>query len=268
MYGTAWKEEKTKDLTLMALRLGCRAFDTANQRKHYYEAAMGDGLRDAYRLGLVRREDLFLQTKFTYLRGQDQRLPYDPKAPLNIQVEQSFASSQEHLGTDVIDSYVLHGPSSGFGLTNDDRVVWRTMENIHGRGKIKHLGLSNVSYAQLCEFYEFSITKPTFVQNRCYASSKWDLDIRDFCRKNAIIYQGFSLLTANMDYLGKETMRKLAQKKQATIAQLVFRFSQLRGMLPLTGTTSPEHLESDLRSVDINLLEDELLQIENIAWLD
>ena len=62
--------------------------------------------------GVVTRDDLFLQTKFTYRRGQDHRLPYDPVASLSVQVAQSMASSLEHLGTDYVDSYVLHGPSS------------------------------------------------------------------------------------------------------------------------------------------------------------
>jgi diketogulonate reductase-like aldo/keto reductase len=110
LYGTAWKENRTAALTELALRAGFRAIDTANQRKHYHEAGVGEGLAAAYRAGIVTRADLFLQTKFTYQRGQDHRLPYDPAAPLAIQVAQSLASSLEHLGTDHVDSYVLHGP--------------------------------------------------------------------------------------------------------------------------------------------------------------
>ena len=55
------------------------------------------------RSGLVRRDDLFLQTKYTFQDGQDHRLPYDPDAPIAKQVEQSFASSLEHLGVATID---------------------------------------------------------------------------------------------------------------------------------------------------------------------
>jgi diketogulonate reductase-like aldo/keto reductase len=78
MYGTAWKEDRTASLTELALRAGFRGIDTANQRKHYFEAGVGEGLASGYRAGIVTRADLFLQTKFTYLRGQDHRLPYDP----------------------------------------------------------------------------------------------------------------------------------------------------------------------------------------------
>src|SRR5919109_2216215 len=100
LYGTAWKEDRTAALTELALRAGFRAIDTANQRRHYVEAGVGQGLAAAYRAGVVTRADLFLQTKFTYQGGQDHRLPYDPGADLFTQVAQSMASSLEHLGTD------------------------------------------------------------------------------------------------------------------------------------------------------------------------
>src|SRR6187455_2986608 len=110
LYGTAWKEDETRRLTELALRQGFRGIDTANQRKHYHEAAVGQGFADAVAAGLVKREDLFLQTKFTFQSGQDHRLPYDPKAPIAEQVSQSFERSLEHFDTSYLDSYVLHGP--------------------------------------------------------------------------------------------------------------------------------------------------------------
>ena len=77
LYGTAWKENKTKSLVTLALDQGFRGIDTANQRKHYNEAAVGEGIREMINRGLIARKDLFIQTKFTQLHGQDHRLPYD-----------------------------------------------------------------------------------------------------------------------------------------------------------------------------------------------
>src|SRR5580704_293527 len=99
VYGTAWKENRTAALSELALRVGFRGIDTANQRRHYVEAGVGEALAAAYRAGAVTRADVFLQTKFTYRPGQDHRLPYDPAARLAVQVAQSMASSLEHLGT-------------------------------------------------------------------------------------------------------------------------------------------------------------------------
>src|SRR5713101_5347549 len=128
IYGTAWKEERTAGLVELAVRAGFRGIDTANQRRHYFEAGVGEGLAAAYRAGIVTRDDLFLQTKFTYRRGQDERLPYDPGARVAVQVEQSLAGSLEHLGTDRVDSFVLHGPASGCGWTDADAEVWEAMQ--------------------------------------------------------------------------------------------------------------------------------------------
>jgi diketogulonate reductase-like aldo/keto reductase len=83
------------------------------------------------------------------------------------------------------------------GITDADWKVWREMEAIQREGKTKYLGVSNVSLDQLNILYEGASIKPTFVQNRCFAQLGWDMHIRDFCTNNNILYQGFSLLTAN-----------------------------------------------------------------------
>ena len=103
LYGTAWKEDDTQRLVELAQRQGFRGIDTANQRKHYHEAGVGQALATAVTSSLVTRKDVFLQSKFTFAAGQDHRLPYDPAAPVATQVGQSFASSLEHLGTDCLD---------------------------------------------------------------------------------------------------------------------------------------------------------------------
>src|SRR5438270_3470199 len=144
LYGTAWKEERTAALTELALRSGFRGIDTANQRRHYFEAGVGEALAAAHRAGIATRGDLFLQTKFTYQLGQDHRLPYDPGATLSLQVAQSLASSLEHLGTDYVDSFVLHGPSSN-NWTEADAEVWQTMRKERDAGRTLLLGVSNVS---------------------------------------------------------------------------------------------------------------------------
>src|SRR3954464_9725314 len=82
LYGTAWKEDDTEPLTKLALSVGFRGIDTANQRRHYYEAAVGRAVATTIQQGMVAREALFLQTKFTFQAGQDHRLPYDPKSPV------------------------------------------------------------------------------------------------------------------------------------------------------------------------------------------
>lgn len=265
IYGTAWKEDRTAALTELALRSGFRAIDTANQRKHYDEAGVGAGLAAAYQAGTCRREDLFLQTKFTYQRGQDHRLPYDPKATLAEQVQQSLASSLEHLRTDYIDSFVLHGPASGARWTESDVEVWRAMVMEREAGRVKLLGVSNISRTQLEEMAASHADLPAFVQNRCYAQLGWDREVRAWCRENAAVYQGFSLLTANVWVLRHPLVQSFAEAMQATPMQIVFAFARQIGILPLTGTTSEEHMRKDLASLELELPEAAVVELERLG---
>ncbi len=265
LYGTAWKEERTPALTELAVRTGFRGIDTANQRRHYFEAGVGQGLAAAYSAGIVTRADLFLQTKFTYARGQDHRLPYDPAARLSIQVAQSMASSLEHLATDHVDSYVLHGPSSGFDWSDDDAEVWEAMTKERDAGRTRVLGVSNVSLQQLQQLAPTHSAAPAFVQNRCFARLGWDREVRAFCRERGIVYQGFSLLTANPDVLHHTLIAGMAARANATPAQIVFAFARAVGMLPLTGTSSAAHMKQDLAGIAITLPPDAVHAIESLA---
>lgn len=265
MYGTAWKEERTQPLVLAALAAGFRAIDTANQRKHYHEAGVGAALREAFASGLVAREDLFLQTKFTYRAGQDHRLPYDPKAPLATQVRQSFESSLEHLGVDALDAYLLHGPSSFPGLGPDDLEVWRAFEALVDAGRVRRIGISNVTARQLAELHSAARVKPTVVQNRTFTRPAGDGDVRAFCAAHAIAYEGFSLLTAIPLVLAHPALRDLATRHACTPAQIVLAYCHGRGMVVLTGTTSAEHMRQDLAIGAIALAADELATLDALV---
>jgi diketogulonate reductase-like aldo/keto reductase len=265
LYGTAWKEDRTANLTESALRAGFRAIDTANQRRHYFEAGVGEGLAAAYRAGVVTRPDLFLQTKYTYQRGQDHRLPYDPAASLTAQVKQSLSSSLEHLGTEYVDSFVLHGPASGYGWSTEDSEVREAMRSERDAGRARLLGVSNVSLNHLQQMESAHAEMPAFVQNRCFARFGWDRDVRMFCQDRNIVYQGFSLLTANQEVLHHPAFVALAKQLNATPAQIVFAFARAVGMLPLTGTSSPEHMRQDLTSLAFELPLDLVKTIEPIA---
>ena len=264
VYGTAWKKEATAQLVQLAVASGFTAIDTANQLIHYQEALVGEALRALEKKG-VKRDALFLQTKFTSVDGQGGRPPYDPAADLTTQVRQSFDSSLMHLGTDYVDSYVLHAPFSRRRLGEADGEVWAAMEEIYRSGKTKMIGISNVAADQLVDLCEQANVKPMVVQNRCFAALGWDQEVRAICQANGIVYQGFSLLTANRDVLADPEIRAIAGRLGATPAQIVFRFAMQIGMLPLTGTTSERHMKEDLQADRLELSAAEIQWIETIA---
>ena len=265
LYGTAWKDARTAPLTRVAIQAGFRGIDTANQRRHYFEQGVGDALEELSGAGRMTRQDLFLQTKFTYAGGQDHRLPYDPQADFPTQVRQSFASSLQHLRTDYVDSYILHGPSVARGLSDADYAVWTAMETLCREDRTRFIGVSNVNVGQLRALVHAAEIRPRFVQNRCFAATHWDREIREFCAEHGIMYQGFSLLTANPHVVGDSRMITVAKRYQKSVAQVVFRFAQQVGMLPLTGTTDDRHMKEDLDSATFVLAEGDVRLIEAVG---
>jgi diketogulonate reductase-like aldo/keto reductase len=264
MYGTAWKKEATTRLVQQAVEAGFTAIDTANQLIHYQEALVGEALLALSKQGIAR-DRLFLQTKFTPTNGQDHRTPYDASANLTTQVTQSFDSSLAHLHTDYLDSYVLHGPYQRQGLGAEDWEVWTAIEGLYQSGKTKTIGISNVTAEQLSQLCARAATKPMMVQNRCYAVLGWDKEVREICQAHSIVYQGFSLLTANREIFADPGIRAIAQRLGTGLAQVVFRFAMQVGMLPLTGTTNPQHMKEDLQAEQLTLTAEDMRLIETIG---
>ncbi len=264
IYGTAWKKERTKGLVQLALENGFRAIDTANQLKHYNEVGVGEALKEWFQKG-HSRDELFLQTKFTPRDGQDHRLPYNEDAPIAEQVLQSFQSSLEHLGVETLDSYLLHGPYNSPSLGDEDWEAWEAIESLFQSKKTKKIGISNVNPIQLELLIANAKIKPQVVQNRCFAQRGWDDEARKICQAHGIMYQGFSLLTANPFVLEDPFVLKLAKNYDALPTQIVFAFCHQAGMTPLTGTSSAQHMQQDLAAEKIKLSTSELDAIATVS---
>lgn len=264
IYGTAWKEDATAELVNMAVSNGFYGIDTANQPRHYQEHIVGEALLKLSGEG-IERENLFLQSKFTPADGHDHRIPYDPSADLTTQVKQSFESSLKNLHTDYLDSYLLHGPYSHPGLGNEDWEVWSVIEELYKSGKARFIGISNVNVEQLELLTEKAEIKPMVVQNRCFAARGWDRVVRDYCKAHHIVYEGFSLLTANPFVLQNPVLQDIARVLERTPEQVIFRFSIQIGILPLTGTTNEQHMKEDLLVKEFELNSDDLNMIETIT---
>lgn len=246
IYGTAWKKERTESLVENAVRLGFRGIDTAGQPKHYNESAVGAGWTAGARSANIQREHLFIQTKFTSLQGQDSSkpLPYDPAAALKVQVAQSIDNSLNNLRTDYVDSFVLHSPLESFASTME---VWKAMEHAVRVGKARCLGISNCYSLQMFDaVYHESTIKPSVLQNRFYAASGFDTDLRAFCRENGVLYQSFWTLSANREAIASPEFIDIAASLQLTPAQLMYSFVRSLDIIPLCGTTDEQHMMQDL----------------------
>jgi diketogulonate reductase-like aldo/keto reductase len=250
IYGTAWKQTDTARLVEVALREGFRGIDTACQPKHYDEAGVGAGLSACLRQHLHRAE-VYLQTKFTALSGQDpQRIPYDPLASLPQQVAQSLAASLRNLQTDYVDCLVLHSPLPAAQQTLR---VWRAFEACVDAGQVRQIGISNCDLTDLEQLFQASRIKPAVLQNRFHAATDYDRTIRAFCTQQQIVYQSFWTLTANPQLLAHPTIAALASSHSRTAPQIVFRYLTQAGVVPLSGTRSVAHMRDDLSIFDFEL---------------
>jgi len=264
IYGTAWKKDRTAALVEQAVGLGFRGIDTACQPKHYHEAGVGDGVAACLQRGMARSE-LYLQSKFTPLGGQDPAsVPYDSDAELGEQVAQSFRTSLKNLQTTYLDCLVLHSPLATPEQTLD---AWQAMEQIVDSGGVKQLGISNCYDRQQFELlYRDAAVKPAVIQNRFYAATGYDRAIRDFCREHQIIYQSFWTLSANPNVLAHPMLQMLAAKYRCQAAQIFFRYLSQIGIVPLTGTTSESHMREDLAIFDFELNADDCDAVEALLW--
>jgi diketogulonate reductase-like aldo/keto reductase len=255
IYGTAWKKERTARLVHDALRIGFRGIDTACQPKHYNEAGAGAGIAAWLAEGGTRAE-LYLQTKFTPLAGQDpERVPYDPNAPLAAQIAQSVQASLRNLQVSQLDALLLHSPLT---TTRETLDAWRAMEASVAAGTVISLGISNCyDLAMLESLCRSARVQPAVVQNRFYAQTNYDVSIRAFCREQGIVYQSFWTLSANRHLLTKPAMAAIASKYARTPAQILFRYLSHERVVPLTGTSSQDHMREDLAIAEFSLTEQE-----------
>ncbi len=260
IYGTAWKKKMTKNLVIQAIEAGFKGIDTACQPKHYDEAEVGHALKELSVKGFARKQ-LYVQTKFTPLDGQDPNaVPYDKLAPIELQVAQSFERSLTNLQTSYLDALLLHSPIFPHAQMLQ---AWKTFETFYESGKVKQLGLSNCyDLKVLQKLYDEATIKPTILQNRFYDQTNYDTEIRAWCAHHNITYQSFWTLTANPHILTSFTLTTLSQKYDKSSSQIFFRFLTQQGIVPLTGTTSLEHMKADLEIFDFTLLDTELQSIE------
>ncbi len=192
-------------------------------------------------------------------------MPYDPSDSFTHQVNSSFASTLKNLHTDYLDSYLLHGPIGQYGLQDPDWEVWNAMEALCASGQTKAIGISNVNLRQIQDLTSRAKIKPRFVQNRCFANRGWDQNVREFCLAQGIIYQGFSLLTANPQVVSADIVTTLAKRIGVTPQQVVFRFAKQIGILPLTGTSQAQHMQEDLKISKFEISPEDMALIETLG---
>ncbi|TQW00526.1 hypothetical protein V2A60_001602 [Cordyceps javanica] len=251
VYGTAWKKDETANLVYTALKAGFRGIDTAAQPKHYDEKGVGIGLKKAVAEGIVKRGDIFIQTKFTPPGGQNENAPYGFGASVEDKVHQSVESSLQNFTIDgqapYLDSLVLHSPLD----TLDDTVTaWRTLEGYHPH-KIRNLGISNATLGIVEALHDSVTVKPAVVQNRFYPDTHYEAGLRAFCKGHDIKFQAFWTIGANPRLIKSQPVMGVAQGAVVGVVPAYYALIMgLEGITILDGTTKETHMKEDLEGLE------------------
>jgi diketogulonate reductase-like aldo/keto reductase len=259
IYGTAEKSQVNDILT--AISLGYRGLDSACQPQSYHEDVVGEAITVALApsefggYGL-RREELYIQTKFTTPAGHTNLCPYLPTDTIAMKVQKSLETSLRKLRLEYVDALLLHGPMATMAETLE---VWKAMESQIGP-KVRQLGLCNVSLEEANAVWEAAIIKPTIIQNRFWKTTQYGLPIRNYCRQKNIIYQPFWILKANPEILDSNLIGWFAEshnltRENALFLLLMTPYKALSDVAILTGSRTSSRLKSTLelpgRMVDV-----------------
>ncbi|PPR04370.1 hypothetical protein CVT26_004208 [Gymnopilus dilepis] len=244
IYGTAWKKERTTGLVVKAVLNGFRAIDTACQPKHYREDLVGEALLQLQKEHGIKREDIFLQTKYTPIGGHDltKPVPYNPSDPISTQIQSSFQKSLSNLHTTYLDSYLLHSPLATIEQTLE---AWHALMQLQDEGKVRLIGVSNTYDVRVLEALS-KARKVQVVQNRWYEGNDWDQKVFNYCKESGTMYQSFWTLTGSPTLLDHPALVEIAKKSKMTNAQAIYKLCQLEGVVPLSGTQNEAHMREDV----------------------
>jgi len=228
------------DLVVKAVLNGFRAIDSACQPKHYREDLVGEALVQLQEKHNIKREDLFLQTKYTPISGQDQSkpLPYDPSDSISKQIQASCKKSLSNLHTTYLDSYILHSPLPTIEQTLE---AWNTLMELQDEGTVRLIGVSNTYDVRILQVLQ-KARKVQVVQNRWYEGNDWDQKVFNYCREFGIMYQSFWTLSGSPSLLTHPAVLELANTSNLMAAQVVYKVAQIEGVIPLSGTTNEVHM--------------------------
>jgi diketogulonate reductase-like aldo/keto reductase len=264
-----------RDLLLSAIKIGYRHFDCAADYQN--EAEVGEALEEAFKSGLVKREDLFITTK---LWNSD-----------HGHVLEACKDSLKKLRLDYLDLYLVHFPiatrHTGVGTTSsaigEDGVLdidttislettWHAMEDLVSKGLVRSIGISNYDIFLTRDCLAYSKIKPAVNQIETHPYFQRDSLVR-FCQKHGVCVTAHTPLggaAANTEWFGTvsclddPTLKALAEKYNRTVAQLVLRWGLQRSTVVIPKSSKEERLRENFQVFDFTISDDDIDKIKAI----
>ena len=246
-------DDKAAQAVRDAVALGYRLIDTA--QAYGNERGVGEGVRTCG----AAREELFVAGKV----AAELKTYADAAA--------SIDETLRKMGLDYLDQMIIHSPQPWREFRvekryfEENREVWRALEDAQAAGKVCVIGVSNFLRDDLESLFAGCRVRPMVNQILLHITNT-DLALVDFCRKNDIQVEAYSPI-AHGEALKKPAIARMAEKYGVSAAQLCIRYAIQLGTVALPKTANPGHMKSNA-DVDFVISEEDmqtLLHMERIA---
>ncbi len=227
----------TYEATLAALKAGYRHIDTA--AGYMNESDVGKAVKDS---GIDRKE-IFITSKLWL-----QDYGYE-------NAKKGIENSLKALGTDYIDLYLLHQP---YG---DYLGAWKALEEAYQEGKLRAIGISNITVNLWNKFKDGMSVMPAVnqVEFNPFTQQKALRQVMD--ENNIRLEAWYPLGHGNKDLLGNETIVSLAQRYNKNPGQIILRWIYQEGVISLPKSTNPGRMAGNIDIFDFELTDEEMASI-------
>ena len=233
--------EDTERAVSEALGTGYRMIDTA--ASYFNEEQVGDALRHS---GL-KREEVFVTTK---LWVQD----YEYEDALR-----AFDKSARLLGLDYVDLYLLHKPYGNY------YAAWRAAERLYKEGRVKAIGVTSFSDERLQDLFLHNEVKPAVNQLETHPFFQQEAS-NAFLSQEGIQHEAWApFAEGKNDIWNNPALKAIAGKHGRTVAQVVLRWLNQRGVVVIPKTVRRERMAENLDVFGFTLTDKEM---QAIAGLD
>ncbi len=215
-----------------SVKIGYRHFDTA--QAYMNEAGVGEGIRTCG----VPREEIFVTSKVAA-----EAKSYEAAA-------QSIDETLKKMGLEYLDMMIIHSPQPWVEVNQsenryleENKEVWRALEDAYEAGKVRAIGVSNFRWTDLENILHTCRVKPMVNQILVHVSNT-PFELIDFCSQHGILVEAYSPI-AHGEMLKSESVTQMAEHYGVTIPQLCIRYVLQLGLVALPKTGNPEHMRSN-----------------------
>lgn len=248
------------DMVKAAVKTGYRLFDTADD--YHGESGIGMAIRELKKEGIVKREDLFIQTKISDNNATaneplkavyfNENSKFMQRHSVEEVVREKVAISLREMGTDYLDSLLIHYPFPGYYVD-----VWKTMVKLKAERVVRYIGVSNFHERHIDMLIKETGVSPEI--NECYASPiATKQSLVEYCNQHDCLFVTYSpLMDITAGRIAQDNIQPIIEKYGKSLAQIILRWNIDRGCLPLPKTKNPSRLEENFNVFDFSLTSEE-----------